>query len=98
MRNFLLLFCLLLAIAPAFAQRGDHPGEEQIAPLKDSDIPPATVLSPAESLKTFKLQPGFKIELVAAEPLVEAPVAMAFHPNGSIYVVEMRAYMPKVDG
>jgi putative membrane-bound dehydrogenase-like protein len=96
MRKF--LFCLLLTIAPALAQRGDHPGEVQVAPFKDSDVPPAPVLSPDDSLKTFKLQPGFKIELVAAEPLVEAPVAIAFHPNGSIYVVEMRAYMPNVDG
>lgn len=96
MRKFLLL--LLWIAAPAFAQRGDKPGEVQVAPLKDADIPPAPILSPAESLKTFKLQPGFKIELVAGEPLVEAPVAMAFHPDGSLFVVEMRGYMPNVDG
>jgi putative membrane-bound dehydrogenase-like protein len=97
MRKFL-LFCLFLIGVPAFAQRGDNPGEVQIAPMKDSDIPAAPILFPDESLKTFKLQPGFKIELVAAEPLVEAPIAMAFHPNGSIYVVEMRGYMQNVDG
>src|SRR3954470_16693404 len=83
------LFCFLLIVAPVFAQRGDKPGEVQVAPLKNSEIPPAPILSPAESLNTFKLQPGFKIELVAAEPLVQTPVAMAFHPDGSIYVVEM---------
>jgi putative membrane-bound dehydrogenase-like protein len=92
------LFALLCIVAPVFAQRGDKPGEVQVAPLKDSEIPPAPILSPAESLKTFKLQPGFKMELVASEPLIEAPVAMAFHPDGSIYVVEMRSYMPNVEG
>src|SRR5438105_9858027 len=93
-----LLFLLLFVVVPAFAQRGDNPGEVQIAPLKDSEIPPAPILSPAESLKTFKLQPGFRIELVASEPLIEAPIAMAFHPNGSLYVLEMRGFMPNVDG
>ncbi|HEY6227493.1 MAG TPA: c-type cytochrome [Verrucomicrobiae bacterium] len=93
-----LLFCLLVLVAPSFAQRGDKPGEVQVAPLKDSEIPPATILSPDESLKSFKLQPGFKIELVADEPLIQAPVAMAFHPDGSLYVLEMRGYMPDVDG
>src|SRR3954470_8047919 len=93
-----MLFCLLLFVAPAFAQRGDKPGEVQVAPLKDSEIPPAPILSPDESLKSFKLQPGFKIEVAAAEPLIAAPVAMAFHPDGSLYVLEMRGYMPNVDG
>ena len=36
------------------------------------------VLSPDESLKTFKPAPGFRIELVAAEPLIEMPVVIAF--------------------
>jgi putative membrane-bound dehydrogenase-like protein len=89
---------LLAVMSPAFAQRGDRPGEVQVAPFKPDQIPPAAILSPEESLKTFKLQPGFKIELVAAEPLIEAPVAMSWHPNGSLYVLEMRGFMPNVDG
>src|SRR4051812_15033610 len=99
MRIQVISLLVLLFIAPrAWAQAGDRPGETQVAPMKESDIPPAPILSPAESLKTFKLQPGFRIELVAAEPLVEAPIAMAWHPNGSLYVLEMRGYMPNVDG
>ncbi len=43
---------------------------------------------PAEALKTFQLRPGFHIELVAAEPLIRDPVAMAFDEFGRIYVVE----------
>ncbi len=49
-------------------------------------------------MKTFKLAPGFRIELVASEPLVEDPVAVAFDPDGRIWVVEMRGFMPDVDG
>jgi mono/diheme cytochrome c family protein/glucose/arabinose dehydrogenase len=63
-----------------------------------NQIPPAPVRSPAEELKTFKLSPGFRIELVAAEPMVEEPIALTFDPDGRIYVVELRAYMPDMAG
>ena len=39
---------------------------------------PAGPLSPKEALKTFKVASGFKVELVASEPDVMDPVAMAF--------------------
>src|SRR5262245_33593042 len=38
----------------------------------------------------FQIERGFRIELVAAENLVEAPVAMAFDENGRLFVAEMR--------
>src|SRR5690348_14989014 len=46
----------------------------------------------ANALANFVLEKGFKIELVAAEPEVTAPVAMAFDENGRLFVVEMRDY------
>src|SRR5687768_10730399 len=49
-------------------------------------------LSPKEALKTFKVQPGFRIDLVAAEPDVMDPVAMAFDEDGRLYVAEMADY------
>lgn len=61
-------------------------------------IPPAPVLSPQEELKTFKLPPGFHMELVAAEPMVEEPICLTWDPDGRMYVVELRAYMPDVEG
>ena len=48
--------------------------------------------SPREALKTFRLPEGFRIELVAAEPEVVDPVAMAFDAQGRLFVVEMRDY------
>jgi glucose/arabinose dehydrogenase len=62
------------------------------------EIPPAPVRSPAEELKTFKLPPGFRMELLAAEPMVEEPIALTFDADGRIYVVELRAYMPDMAG
>jgi putative membrane-bound dehydrogenase-like protein len=55
-------------------------------------------LSPGEALEAFKIAPGFEIELVASEPLVDTPVAMAWDEYSRLYVVEMRSYMPNVDG
>jgi mono/diheme cytochrome c family protein/glucose/arabinose dehydrogenase len=65
---------------------------------KIDKIPDAPVLSPADEAKTFKLPPGFKIELVAAEPVVEEPIALTFDPDGRMYVVQLRAYMPDAAG
>ncbi|MBM70462.1 MAG: cytochrome c, class I [Haliea sp.] len=65
---------------------------------KTLDNDPAPVLSPAEALQRFRIAPGFDVELVAAEPLVEDPVAMAWDEFGRLYVVEMRGYMPDAYG
>ena len=63
---------------------------------KTPGAPP--VLSPDEALSDFQLPDGFTAELVAAEPLVEAPVALAFDENADCWVVEMRSYMPDENG
>src|SRR5437762_14371141 len=44
------------------------------------------------ALSTFQLPEGFKIELVASEPMVSDPVAMEVDESGNIYVVEMHGY------
>jgi hypothetical protein len=49
-------------------------------------------LSPAESLQRFRLAPGFRVELAAAEPLLADPVAMAFDAQGRIFVCEIHGY------
>jgi len=62
------------------------------------DVPDAPVLSPEEELESFRLAPGFRAELVAAEPLVVDPVAMDWDDRGRLFVVEMRGFMPNIDG
>ena len=49
-------------------------------------------LSPEEAQKHFRLPPGLRIELVAAEPDVESPVAINFDEDGRLWIVEMRDY------
>jgi putative membrane-bound dehydrogenase-like protein len=97
--QFLTLIALTLALLPyALAQNGDKGGEQQILRVPREKIPPSPALSPADALKTFALQDGFRVELVASEPLVEDPVAITFDPQGRLWVVEMRGFMPNLDG
>jgi putative membrane-bound dehydrogenase-like protein len=56
------------------------------------------VLSPTEELATMHPVEGYHLELVAAEPLVQDPVAIDFDADGRMYVVEMRAFMPNIQG
>lgn len=51
-----------------------------------------TPLEPADALRSFDIQPGFRIELVASEPLIRSPVAIAFDENGRLYVAEFPEY------
>jgi len=55
-------------------------------------LPRLSPTAPEMALETFQIKPGFKLELVAAEPLVNDPVAMSFDENGRLFVVEMRGY------
>jgi putative membrane-bound dehydrogenase-like protein len=55
-------------------------------------LKPVPPKPPAEALKTFETVAGFRMELVAAEPLLRSPVAAAFDENGRLYVAELRDY------
>ena len=73
--------------------------KDSVAPVADSVLfSSAPVLSPEEALQTFELEPGFRIELVASEPLIQDPVAMDFDAAGRLWVVEMQSYMPDTAG
>jgi len=54
--------------------------------------------SPQDSLAALRPRPGFTVELVAAEPLVQSPVAFDWDAQGRLYVVEMRDYPLGIDG
>src|SRR4030081_3753292 len=54
--------------------------------------------SPDEALRTIQARRGFKVNLVAAEPLVQDPIAFAWGADGKFWVVEMGDYPLGVDG
>lgn len=49
-------------------------------------------------MKSFRIAPGFRVELVAAEPLIQDPVVISFDADGRMWAVEMTTYMPDAYG
>ena len=47
-------------------------------------------------MKTFFLPPGYHVELVASEPMIEEPVLIDLDPQGRLWVVEMLGYMQDI--
>lgn len=84
--------------AHALAQNGDRAGETQGELPVDWMVADAPVRSAADEAKTFDIVDGYEIQLVASEPLVEAPVVIQFDAAGRMWVVEMRGYMRDASG
>jgi len=85
------------AIAPRlFAIHPTNAGPKD-PPIK-FPVPTPEPLSAADEMKTFRIAPGFKIELAAAEPIVEDPVQITFDERGRMWVVELRGYMHTTEG
>ncbi len=89
---------LLVLVATGYAAYRQWLGPDPLELLASIEVPPAPPLSPEEELATFRVAPGFRVELVAAEPLVVDPVAVDWDDEGRLYALEMRGYMPDVHG
>ena len=98
LKYFALILLAAQFVTPASAQRGDRGDPRAKMKLPDHiKVPPAPVVPPEKALGTFQLKEGFKMELVAAEPLVNRPVDIAWDADGRLWVAEMTNYMPDVD-
>jgi putative membrane-bound dehydrogenase-like protein len=87
-----LCLCVFVVYLVPPSAGGEKPEDDFSAELPR--IPPVEA---SQALGTFSVQPGYHLELVAAEPLVADPVAAAFDENGRLYVVEMRGYSEDPD-
>ncbi len=74
----------------AFALTIPSHGAEPV--VEAGELPRVPPLTPEKAQAAFHIRPGFRIELVASEPEVISPVAMAFDENSVLYVVEMIDY------
>jgi putative membrane-bound dehydrogenase-like protein len=74
----------------------DHLDRRSFNELLGNDEPRAK--SAEASWHSIKTRPGFEVELVAAEPLVQSPIAFAWGADGKFWVVEMGDYPLGVDG
>ena len=63
-----------------------------------SPKPPITARTPQDEAKSFTLPPGYRMELVLAEPDVISPSVIRFDGNGRMYVTEFVTYMRDADG
>jgi mono/diheme cytochrome c family protein/glucose/arabinose dehydrogenase len=79
-------------VVSLFAQVGDRSAIDTGSPPAHWQIPPAPVRTPQESIAAMELPAGFRIEVVAAEPLVQDPIAIAFDARGRLWVLEWPSY------
>lgn len=88
------VLALLASLAATHAQspspaRRWPPGVQPV----DDESPPRP---PEEQRRSFHLAPGFDVELIASEPLVQDPVAIDWDSTGRLWVVEMPGYMEDI--
>ncbi len=85
------------SVQPRGGDPHSDPPPSEAVPSSPRD-PDAPIYSPQDALRLFTLDPRFTISLAAAEPMIEAPVCMAFDEDGRAWVVEMRGYMRDTQG
>ncbi len=67
--------------------------------LVDSLIPSSRLpLTPEQSRLSFHMPEGYHMELVASEPMITEPVAIAWDGNARMYVAQMETYTQDADG
>ena len=89
--RLILLFVAATVVVGDAAQvnRAWPPGLQQVS----EESPP---LAPEDALKRFHMPPGYRVELVASEPLIQDPVMIEWDGEGRLWVVEMPGYMPDI--
>jgi len=91
---------VVLAQTPPTSQPSVGQGGRRGQDLTGIDFtkqPPVQAKTPEEQLKQFILPPGYRLELVMSDPIVQEPTAIAFDGNGRMFVVEDRSYMLDID-
>ena len=69
-------------------QGAAKPQPDPIQPAADAPQP----MTPEESASKMRLPEGFRIDLVASEPLIEDPSCIAFDERGQMFVCELHGY------
>jgi putative heme-binding domain-containing protein len=93
-----LIRSLAIAVGLSFCSFTSPAAHAQNVVPHAQDRPPGPALSPQEAMAKMQLPPGFRVELVAAEPDVVNPTAMTFDDRGRIWVCESIEYPRKNPG
>jgi mono/diheme cytochrome c family protein/glucose/arabinose dehydrogenase len=63
-----------------------------------SPKPAVRALTPDEEARQFWLPPGYRLEPVLSDPLIDSPGQITFDGNGRMFLVELRGYEQTPDG
>src|SRR5690348_10294723 len=88
-----LIVSLAVTIGYGQSSPANRPFPAGLQPVGNASPP----LPPAEAMKTFYMPPGYHLELVASEPLVQDPTAIDWDPKGRLWVVEMTGFVRDLD-
>lgn len=91
-RYYLLSFVCLLILICLGVQQSISQNDSLNRKVTAKDMPRIPHTPASKALSTFKVANGFKLELVAAEPMVSDPVDACFDEFGRMYVAEMHGY------
>lgn len=74
---------------------GETKGKAEVDPARDLPRYPAVPVE--QAIATWKVKPGFALELAAHEPQVRDPIAVTFDERGRMFVCEMIDYSEQRD-
>jgi mono/diheme cytochrome c family protein len=83
----------VIAVAAALATGYAYQSGQSWPPPLQPMPAESPVLSPEASMKTIVMPPGYRLELVASEPMIQEPVVVDWDPDGRLWVIEMPGYM-----
>ncbi len=94
LRATLIILLSVIPIAVAVQSPAAEPPRQPVHTSKSlaDELPRVPPVGGDKALKTFDVQGGFHLELVAIEPQVASPVDACFDADGRLYVAEMRDY------
>lgn len=95
LRCILVLLVLTAPLVRAEKEVSKEPTKDPMATTnwRQWNPDPAPVFSPEESLAKMVVAPGFRVELVAAAPLIKDPVFAEWDMEGRLWVCEFQSYM-----
>ena len=94
----LTVVALLTALPIALTGRQSSPVNRPWPPGLQPVSSDSPALSPEDALKSFYMPPGYRVELVASEPLIQEPVAIDWDLEGRLWAVEMPGFMANIRG
>ncbi|MGE3778177.1 MAG: PVC-type heme-binding CxxCH protein, partial [Pirellulaceae bacterium] len=89
LRSFRFILCACLMVVRTALLADDATTAD---PSADEPFPRVPATEPGDTSRSFHVLGGFRMELLAAEPLTMDPVALAYDENGLAWVVEMSDY------